>query len=123
LSSHTGKRCSFEKVETELKAACFEIEARYEISFLEIGADQDHVHFLVQGVPTYSPTQIVTMVKSLTARWVFTRVRGLEKVLWGGKLWSSGYFVAMVGKYGSESVIASYGKNEGGGESRQTSVM
>ena len=111
------------EVETELKAACLEIEARYEIKFLEIGADKDHVHFLVQSVPTYSPTEIVTMVKSLTARWIFAQVPGLRKVLWGGKLWTSGYFVSTVGKHGSESVIASYVKNQGGGEYRQIAVV
>ena len=72
------------EVEAELKTACLEIEARYEIRFLEIGADRDHVHFLVQSVPMYSPTQIVTMVKSLTARWIFAQIPGLRKALWGG---------------------------------------
>ncbi len=45
-----------------------EIEKRYQVKFLEIGTDKDHVHFLVQSVPTYSVTKIVTMVKSLTAK-------------------------------------------------------
>ena len=110
------------EVETELKAACLEIEARYEIRFLEIGADKDHVHFLVQSVPTYSPTEIVTMVKSLTARWIFAQIPGLKKTLWGGKLWSSGYFVATVGRHGSESVVARYVQGQGGGEYRQLVV-
>ena len=59
------------EVELELKAVCDEIELRYEIEFLEIGADKDHVHFLVQSVPTYSPTRIVRIVKSITAREIF----------------------------------------------------
>jgi len=29
-----------------------EIEKRYQIKFLEIGTDKDHVHFLVQSVAT-----------------------------------------------------------------------
>ena len=40
------------EVDKELKAVCLEIAKRYEILFLEIGIDQDHVHFLVQSVPT-----------------------------------------------------------------------
>ena len=111
------------EVETELRLACFEIEQRYEIKFLEIGADRDHVHFLVQSVPMYSPTQIATMVKSLTARWIFAQIPGLRKRLWGGKLWSSGYFVSTVGAHGSEVVIARYVKHQGGGEYRQIAVM
>jgi REP-associated tyrosine transposase len=40
------------EVDKELKIVCLEIAKRYEILFLEIGIDQDHVHFLVQSVPT-----------------------------------------------------------------------
>lgn len=43
------------EVGTKLKEVCAEIEKRYEIGSLEIGADKDHVHFLVQCVPAYSP--------------------------------------------------------------------
>lgn len=35
-----------------------DIAKRYEIAFLEIGTDKDHVHFLVQSVPSYSPTTL-----------------------------------------------------------------
>ena len=59
------------KVDRVLKEVCLEIANRYEISFLEIGVDQDHVHFLVQSVPAYSPTKIVRTIKSITAREVF----------------------------------------------------
>ena len=34
-----------------LKEICFEISERYEIHFVEIGYESDHVHFLVQSVP------------------------------------------------------------------------
>ena len=48
-----------EEVDKKLRETCLGIEARYEIKFLEIGAERDHVHFLVHSVPTYSPEQIV----------------------------------------------------------------
>jgi REP element-mobilizing transposase RayT len=38
------------------------------VKFLEIGTDKDHVHFLVQSVPTYSVTKIISTIKSITAR-------------------------------------------------------
>ena len=56
-----------EEVDALLKDICVEISKRYEIVFLEIGTEGDHVHFLIQSVPMYSPTKIVTKVKSLTA--------------------------------------------------------
>jgi REP element-mobilizing transposase RayT len=60
-----------ESVDITIKETCIEISKRYQIHFLEIGTDDDHVHFLVQSVPLYSPTKIVTTIKSITAREVF----------------------------------------------------
>ena len=56
-----------EQVDAVLREVCLEIEKRYEIKFIEIGIDKNHVHFLIQSVPTYSVTKLVTMLKSLTA--------------------------------------------------------
>ena len=100
-------------VDAELKGICLEIESRYQVKFLEIGTDEDHVHFLVQSVPTYSVTKIVTMIKSLTAREIFRRCPDIKKQLWGGELWSDGYFASTVGKHGDETTIGSYVKNQG----------
>jgi REP element-mobilizing transposase RayT len=41
-----------EQVDAVLREVCLEIEKRYEIKFIEIGVDKEHVHFLVQSVPT-----------------------------------------------------------------------
>ncbi|AFY60866.1 IS200/IS605 family transposase [Synechococcus sp. PCC 6312] len=102
-----------ERVDEVLREVCLEIEKRYEIKFVEIGVDKDHVHFLVQSVPTYSVTKLVTMLKSLTAREIFKRCPQVKRQLWGGEFWSDGYFASTVGKYGDEKMIASYVKSEG----------
>lgn len=102
-----------DEVEEIIKETCLEISERYEIIFLEIGADKDHVHFLVQSVPSYSPTQIAKIIKSITAREVFLRCPEVKKKLWGGKFWSSGYYVTTVSEHGNEEVIANYVKNQG----------
>jgi putative transposase len=101
------------KVEEIIKEICLEIEKRYEIKFLEIGTDKDHVHFLIQSVPTYSPTKIIQMVKSLTVREVFRRAPEVKKQLWGGEFWSDGYYVSTVGQKGSEETIRKYVKEQG----------
>lgn len=102
-----------ERVDEVLKAVCLEIEKRWEVWFLEIGVDEDHAHFLVQSVPSYSPTRIVQTVKSVTAREVFVQVPEVKRKLWGGEFWGKGYFVNTVGQHGSEKVIAEYVKNQG----------
>ena len=102
-----------ENVDAVLKDVCLAIAERYQIKFLEIGTDKDHVHFLVQSVPTYSVTKIVTMIKSLTAREIFRLCPHVKKKLWGGEFWSDGYFASTVGKHGDEGKIANYVKNQG----------
>ena len=95
-------------VDAKLKEVCAEIQKRYEITFLEIGTDDDHVHFLVQSVPMYSPKQIVQIVKSITAREIFKACPEVKQYLWGGKFWSEGYFVSTVGAHGNEQMIKNY---------------
>lgn len=102
-----------EDVDQVLKAVCLEIAARYEIEFLEIGTDADHVHFLVQSVPTYSPTKIVRVIKSITAREIFARAPSVKKQLWGGEFWSDGYYVSTVGQRGNEETIRNYVQKQG----------
>ena len=102
-----------DNVDDVLKEVCLDIEKRYQVKFLEIGTDKDHVHFLVQSIPTYSVTKIVTMIKSLTAREVFKRCPHVKKKLWGGEFWTDGYFASTVGKHGNEDTISSYVKNQG----------
>ena len=99
------------QVDGVLKEVCLDIEKRYQMKFLEIGTDKDHVHFLVQSVPTYSVTKVVTMIKSLTAREVFKRCPQVKKQLWGGEFWTDGYFASTVGKHGNEDMIGKYVKN------------
>lgn len=102
-----------ENVDKIIKETCVEISKRYEIYFLEIGTDKDHVHFLIQSVPRYSPTQIVRIVKSITAKEVFAKCPEVKKKLWGGEFWSDGFYVATVSEHGNEKVIANYVKNQG----------
>ena len=100
-------------VDEVVRGACVEIEKRWEIEFLEIGLDRDHAHFLIQSVPSYSPTRIVRTVKSVIAREVFAKVPAVKRKLWGGEFWGKGYFVNTVGQHGSESAIAAYVARQG----------
>lgn len=68
-----------EQIDSVLKEVCIEIADRYEIVFLEIGTDRDHVHFLVQSVPMYSPKKIVQTIKSITAREICKRCPSVKK--------------------------------------------
>ena len=102
-----------EEVDFSLKDICLEIAKRYEIHFVEIGTDKDHVHFLIQSVPTYSLTKIVKIVKSITAREIFKKHPEVKKILWGGEFWSDGYYIGTVSGRGDRKIIENYIRNQG----------
>ena len=96
-----------------LRDICLGISERYEVCFVEIGYEEDHVHFLIQSVPGLSVSEIIRVVKSITARELFFRCPHLEGQLWGGSFWTSGYYVNTVGSYGDKAMIQRYVENQG----------
>ncbi len=96
-----------------LKQICLEISERYEVHFIEIGYESNHVHFLVQSVPSYSVSKMIRMLKSITAKQLFQRYPEIKAKLWGGKFWTSGFYANTVGQYSNEEVIREYVKNQG----------
>ena len=99
--------------EHSLHAICKEIEERYEIEFEQVGIDTNHVHYLVSSVPKFSPSQLIRTIKSIIARELFKRHPDLKKELWGGSLWTEGFFVSTVGEHGNKDVIRAYIKKQG----------
>jgi REP element-mobilizing transposase RayT len=102
-----------DEVASILRSVCVDISNRYEIEFIQIGSDMDHVHFLVQSVPVLSPSVIVQTIKSVTAREIRSRAPSVKKQLWGAAFWTSGYFVNTVSRNGSESSVRRYVANQG----------
>ena len=96
-----------------MKEICLEISERYEIHFVEIGYESEHVHFLVQSVPHLSISEITRTIKSITAKELFRRFPEIEAKLWGGNFWTSGYYANTVGQYANEEVIRKYVEKQG----------
>ncbi|MBA2613798.1 MAG: IS200/IS605 family transposase [Bacteroidetes bacterium] len=105
-----------DEVEKSLIDVCKSISSRYEIHFVEIGADANHVHFLIQSVPMISAKSIAQTVKSTTAKELFRLHPEVKQRLWGGNFWASGYYVNTVGQYANEDVILKYIQNQGEGK-------
>jgi len=101
------------EVVTTLKEICLGIEQRYEIGYHEIGADEDHIHFLIQTVSEYAPSRIVQITKSIIAKHIFQRHPEVKQKLWGGEFCTKGYYINTVGQYGNEEVIRRYVQNQG----------
>ncbi len=101
------------KISEYIKEVCLGIGERYEIQFIEIGTDEDHVHFLIQSVSTMAVCKIVQIIKSITGREVFHRYPEVKKELWGGNFWTSGFYANTVGQYGNKEVIKKYVEGQG----------
>ena len=102
-----------ETVDQSMKEICLEISKRFEIAFIEIGTDKDHVHFLIQSIPMMSPTRIIQIVKSITAKEIFKLHPEVKEQLWGGEFWTKGFYVNTVGRHGDENTIQAYVKAQG----------
>lgn len=101
------------EVEKTLVEICQGIAKRYEIYTIELGSDEDHVHFLIQGVPGVCPTEIIRTVKSITAKKIFKAHPEVKQLLWGGKFWTGGYYVNTVGQYSNFETIQKYVQDQG----------
>jgi len=102
-----------EASEQTLKRVCLELGIRYEVIFLEIGIDGDHVHFLIQSVPNICVSDTVKLIKSITAKHLFAAHPEVKRFLWGGHFWTMGYYVNTVGQYGNLSMLQNYVKKQG----------
>lgn len=102
-----------EGVSNTLKETSLELGIRYEMNFLEIRTDQDHVHFLIQTIPNRDVSDMVKIIKSITAKEIYRNHPEVKKFLWGGNIWTMGYYVNTVGQYGNFDMIQNYVKKQG----------
>ena len=102
-----------EKYVESMKAICKSLEDRYHIKFEILGFDEDHVHFMMQSIPRYSPSRIFQIVKSISAKQLFLIHPDIKKELWGGEFWSDGGYVSTVGEGINADIIREYIRTQG----------
>ena len=102
-----------EKYVESIKKICEGIQERYYVKFETLGFDEDHVHLMIKSVPSYSPSKIFQVVKSVTAIKMFEEHPDLKKELWGGEFWSDGGYVGTVGEGINAEIIRNYIKKQG----------
>jgi putative transposase len=103
-----------------LKNICSEIGERYSFEFDAIGCDGDHVHLFVGAEPKNSPSRVMQIIKSITAREIFKEYPGIRKQLWDGELWSDGGYIGTVGDGTTSEIIKNYVQNQGNEEEKQS---
>ena len=91
-----------------IKEVFGQIAEEYEFRIDTMEVMEDHVHVFIEAPPAYSPARLVQVLKSISAREVFKRFRGMRREMWSGKIWSDGYFVRSVGDKVTADVIRKY---------------
>jgi len=84
----------------------------YNIDIKELEVPLDHIHMIVKSEPKMSPSYIMQVIKSISARKFFELYPNIKnKYFWGGKLWTQSYFVESIGN-ANEDTIRRYVKNQ-----------
>ena len=91
-----------------LKEVFVKIAEEYEFRIDTMEVMADHVHVFIEAPPSYSPSEIVQIIKSISAREVFKKFPKMRKLMWSGKIWNEGYFVRSVGDKVTDDVIRKY---------------
>ena len=75
------------------------INEGYNIIIDELGFDGDHIHIFCGANPQYGPSEVLKVIKSITAEHVFSQFPNLrEEELWGGESWSDCKHIGTVGE-------------------------
>ena len=96
------------EVSRYLKEVFFQIAEEYRFHIITTEIMEDHVHILVEAPPSYSPSEVVQAIKSISARELFKRFQKVKKMMWSGKIWNEGYFVRSIGDKITTDVIKKY---------------
>ena len=85
-----------------------EIAEEYDFHIEELEVAENHVHIFLSFPPRYSISEVVKILKSLSARELFREHPSIKKQLWKGELWEDGYFARTVGDKVTSDIIKKY---------------
>ncbi len=94
-----------EPYRTTMKAIIQKIGYDYDIDIVELEIPEDHIHMVIRSIPRQSPSSVMQIIKSITAREFFRIYPEIKKkYFWGGKLWTQSYFVETIGNANEETI-------------------
>ena len=95
-----------------LKLIIKKIGYDYNIEIVELEIPSDHVHMVVKSEPKVLPSDIMQIIKSISARNFFKLYSQIKrKYFWGDKLWTQSFFVETVGN-ANDKIIREYVQNQ-----------
>ena len=96
-----------------LRETITEVCESFSVNVLEFSGEMDHVHLLLEIVPTIRISDLVRTIKSVTSR----RVREkhwyeIKSKLWDKRFWTRSYCVLSVGDGANTETIKKYIQNQ-----------
>lgn len=85
---------------------------RYWFEVDAIWTDWDHVHLFVWASPKHSPSQVMQILKSITAREMFKQFPEIRKSLWWWQFRSDWWYIWTVWEGTNESIVKKYIQNQ-----------
>jgi putative transposase len=95
-----------------LKVMLRKVGYDYNLPVVELEIPGDHIHMLVESEPKLSPSRIMQISGSISAREFFRRYPEVRRrYFWGGKLWTQSFYVETVGQM-TEEAVRSYVRDQ-----------
>lgn len=87
-----------EEIRERLKQIVWSLSDELGIEILAQEPSEDHLHILFRASPTTNLTNVVNVIKGVTARRLRQEFPQTKDFLWGDSFWSNSYFIASTGQ-------------------------
>jgi putative transposase len=87
-----------EEIRERLKQIVWSLSDELGIEILAQEPSEDHLHILFRASPTTNLTNVVNVIKGVTARRLRQEFPKTKEFLWGDSFWSNSYFIASTGQ-------------------------
>lgn len=78
---------------------------------LELNVQADHVHIVLQFVPTIAVSKMAQLLKGKSSKIIREEFPELEETYWGDSFWADGYFAETAGQCNIDTIL-NYVKNQ-----------
>jgi putative transposase len=94
-----------EEIRERLKQIVWSLSDELGIEILAQEPSEDHLHILFRASPTTNLTNIVNVIKGVTARRLRQEFPQTKDFLWGDSFWSNSYFIASTGQVSLDALM------------------
>jgi len=96
------------RIDKQVRTAIREMAKYHDWIIEELETDIDHLHIFLSAPPSYSPSEIVKLLKTWTYSHIYDQYPEIKKYLWGGKMWCNGYYVSTISDRTTKTEIQKY---------------